>query len=116
MPQSLPRQAPVGESLHTGITSWAAHAPRRLLTVITAVGAVGAPITLLIATEGWLVVGFLVTGSCIGAWGLLEQHGPAPHLRWLVAAQWLLVAIGTLATIVSGLGLFFRMMGPAPIL
>ena len=116
MPESLPHQAPAGESLHAGITSWAAHAPRRLLAVITLVGAVAAPIALRGAPEGWLAAGPLITFSCIGAWGLLEQRGPAPHPRWLVTAQWLLVTLGALTTSVAGLGLFFRMMGPAPIL
>jgi len=116
MAASLPHHAPVGESLHTGITSWAAHAPRRLLAVITLVGAVSAPIVLRIATAGWPAAGFLVSLASIGAWGLLEQRGPIPHARWLVAAQWLLMTIGALATVVSGLGLFFWMLGPAPIL
>lgn len=105
-----------GESLYTGITTWAAHASRWILLPGVVAG-FGLGAALLV--EGWERIpaaGLPLTVGSIGAWGLIEQRRPKGHRRSRAALQWALVWLGVTGAIAAGLGILLWMMGPAPIL
>jgi hypothetical protein len=71
----------IDESLYDGITEWASHAPRKVLSGLTAAGIVIG--TAVIATD-WRqapVAGLLLVAAAIGGWGLIEQRASTPHSR-----------------------------------
>lgn len=105
-----------GESLYTGITTWAAHASRWIL-LPAAVAGFGLGAALL--AGGWERIpaaGLPLAVGSIGAWGLIEQRRTRRHPRGRVALQWALVWLGVTGAIAAGLGILLWMMGPAPIL
>ena len=109
-------EAARNESLYQGITTWAAHADRPLLATMLILGLAGAPAVVLLDWRIWPAAALLITVSTVAAWGLIEQQVSSRRSFAVSAAQWLLVAVGTITAVLASFGLLFWLMGPAPIL
>ena len=103
-------------SLYDGITGWASHAQQRMLAGIAVVGLVALGFLLVMDWRNGPIAGFLLTGSAVAGWGLLEQRAVIPHSALIRVAQVILVVLGTIAAVVGGFAVLFSVMGPAPAL
>jgi len=104
------------ESLYSEITSWASHARPWGLVLLALLALAGSVGVVLVDWHRWPLAALLLSASTVGAWGLLDQKTVQPHSRAIRALEWLLVGLGIFAALMGGLGVFFWLLGPAPIL
>ena len=90
-----------------------------LLAALAGIGGVAAIALLAMRPAWWAFAMPLVSAGAFGLWGILErataERGTPRSSRYdraMTAAQWLVVAIGTVAAIVTALAIVLLLMGP----
>lgn len=118
---SLDKNSVAGEppGLFAVLAARARRASDGMLATLTAVGGVTAVALLAIRPRWWMYALVPVAAGAFGLWGILErglaEHGPersARYARAIGAAQWLTIAAGTIATIVTAFAVLGILVGP----
>lgn len=118
---SLDKNSEAGEppSLFAMLAARARRASDAMLASLTALG--GVTVVALSATRPrwWMYALVPVAAGAFGLWGILErglaEHGAersARYERAIAAAQWLTIATGTLAAIVTAFAVLGIILGP----
>jgi hypothetical protein len=109
-----PLDTRVPESIYTGITRWATHAPRPLLSVLALLGLGAAAAVLFLDWHRWPLAGMALAASTIGLWGLVDQRAAHPLTRTALVAEQLIAGLGFLGGGAAALGVLLWALGDAP--
>jgi hypothetical protein len=105
-----------GESVYDLLANFARTARPRLLAVGALLTVAGGLATVLFRLSGWPLAGLCGSALCVCLWGLLEQRLRHRAPRTVAAAEWILVATGTLLAVAAAMAIFLSILGPAPVL
>jgi hypothetical protein len=118
---SLDKNSVAGEppSLFAMLAARARRASDAMLAAQTAVGGITVVALLAIRPRWWMYALLPVVAGAFGLWGILErglaERGPERgerYARAVGAAQWLTVAAGTVAAIVTAFAVLGILLGP----